>query len=338
MRLRARSGQALRGGVRPPGDKSISHRALILGALAQGVTEIEGLLEADDVLRTAAAARAFGSDVEQIAPGRWRVRGAGEFRAPAEVVDCGNSGTGARLLMGAAAGYPITARIDGDASLRRRPMQRIVTPLSEMGARFEGNGVKLPLTVRGGDLKGITYRSPVSSAQVKSAVLLAGLKASGETVLIEPARSRDHTERMLADFGAAIDTVEIDGAAHPRVRASKLKAAPVSVPADPSSAAFPVVAALIMPGSEVRIEGVLTNPLRIGLFETLATWARISPSKTARLRRRDHRRSRRARQRTKAVAPPATRAPSMIDEYPILAAPPRSPKAKRGSRALKSCA
>ncbi|MES1199138.1 MAG: 3-phosphoshikimate 1-carboxyvinyltransferase, partial [Pseudomonadota bacterium] len=205
MHLKARAGGPLRGRVRPPGDKSISHRSLIFGALAEGTTEIEGLLEADDVLRTADAVRALGADAQQLGTGRWRVAGRGGFRQPERLIDCGNSGTGARLLIGAAAGYPMAARFDGDSSLRKRPMNRVITPLSEMGARFEASEGRLPLTVHGGALRGITYRSPVASAQIKSAVLLAGLEAEGDTVLIEPEHSRDHTERMLAAFGGAID-------------------------------------------------------------------------------------------------------------------------------------
>lgn len=321
MRLRSRFAGPLRGRVRPPGDKSISHRALIFGALASGRTEIEGLLEADDVLRTAEAARGFGATLERTSAGRWSVAGAGGFLQPRAEVDCGNSGTAVRLLIGAAAGYPIEARFDGDQSLRRRPMNRVIAPLTQMGARFEPGASTLPLTVRGGGLKGLAYRSPVASAQVKSAVLLAGLEAEGETVVIEAERTRDHTERMLHAFGADIDEVEIDGAPRPRVRPSKLRAAPVYVPADPSSAAFPVAAALIVPGSEVRVADVLLNPLRAGLYETLremgaplrsdnerapagepvgdliATYAPLSPA-----------------------APPPSRAPSMIDEFPMLAA------------------
>jgi 3-phosphoshikimate 1-carboxyvinyltransferase len=319
MRLKARFAGPLRGQVRPPGDKSISHRALIFGALAHGRTEIEGLLEADDVMRTAGAARLFGAQVERCGGG-WSVTGAGGFRQPQELVDCGNSGTGARLLIGAAAGYPLSARFDGDQSLRKRPMNRIIEPLSQMGARFEAEAGKLPLTVHGGGLQGITYRAPVSSAQIKSAVLLAGLAAAGETVLIEPERSRDHTERMLAQFGAAIDVVEVDGAPHPRVRASKLQAARVIVPADPSSAAFPVAAALVVAGSEVRIAGMLVNPLRIGLYETLREMGAACALEPhldgggeliANLVVR-------ASELTGA-APPAARSPSMIDEFPILA-------------------
>ena len=201
---RASPSGPLRGRVRAPGDKSISHRALILGGLAEGVTEIDGLLEGDDVLRTAAAVRALGAKVDQLAPGRWRVEGQGGFTAPGSTVDCGNSGTGVRLLMGAAAGYPIEVRFDGDGSLRKRPMGRVTDPLSLMGARFEtAEGGRLPLVLRGGGLKAIDYRLPVPSAQVKSAVLLAALNAGGVTTVLEPEPTRDHTERMLRAFGAA---------------------------------------------------------------------------------------------------------------------------------------
>jgi 3-phosphoshikimate 1-carboxyvinyltransferase len=321
MKLKARNAGPLRGRVRPPSDKSISHRALIFGALARGQTRIEALLEGDDVLRTAEATRLLGAKLERTGPGRWTVDGAGGLAQPADTIDCGNSGTGARLLIGAAAGYPISARFDGDQSLRKRPMGRVIAPLSQMGARFDTPKNTLPLIVHGGRLKGITYRSPVSSAQVKSAILLAGLEAEGETVVVEPERSRDHTERMLAVFGADIDTAIVDGAAHPRVRASKLKAAQIYVPADPSSAAFPVAAALIVPKSEVRIEDVLVNPLRMGLYETLLE---MGASLTYEERRDPIgepiadlvvRTS-----KLKGAAPPAKRAPSMIDEFPILAA------------------
>src|SRR5690606_18880327 len=202
---------------------------------------------------TVAAVRGFGAEVERLDERRWAVTGAGGFSQPGETIDCGNSGTAARLLMGAAAGFKLSARFDGDASLRKRPMNRIIAPLTQMGARFDTQDQKLPLILHGGRLKGITYRSPVASAQVKSAVLLAGLEAEGETVLIEPEKSRDHTERMLGVFGADIDEIEVDGALHPRVRPGKLKGAQIYVPGDPSSAAFPVAAALIVPRSEVRI-------------------------------------------------------------------------------------
>ncbi len=321
MRLRARYAGPLCGVARPPGDKSISHRALILGAMAQGNTPVQGLLAAEDVQATAAAVRLFGAQVEPTGPGAWNVTGAGGWRQPGESVDCGNSGTAARILMGAAAGYKLSARFDGDSSLRRRPMNRVIAPLTQMGARFDGGRTTLPLVVHGGRLRGITYRSPVSSAQVKSAVLLAGINAEGETVLYEPERSRDHTERMLKVFGADIDETLVDGAPCPRVRPCTLTGAPIYVPADPSSAAFAAAAALIVPKSEVRIEDVLVNPLRLGFFETLAEMnASLSyeeerdpigePIAAIKVRA----------SKLRGAAPPAKRSPAMIDEFPILAA------------------
>ncbi len=320
-RLKASPSPALKGRVRPPGDKSISHRALILAAMASGVTEIEGLLEGEDVLRTADAARAFGAEVERRGEGRWRVTGRGELTEPSGIVDCGNSGTGVRLLMGAAAGYPIAARFDGDASLRKRPMARVTEPLAQMGARFEtSEGARLPLTVRGGGLKGIDYRLPVASAQVKSAVLLAALNADGATTVEEPQPTREHTERMLEAFGAEL-SVEPRGAGRRiRLSPSKLSAAPVAVPGDPSSAAFPVVAALIVPGSEVVVEGVLLNPLRTGLFATLKEMgADLSVGERAAAGEPVGDLTVRASRLNGVIVPPE-RAPSMIDEYPILAA------------------
>jgi len=320
MRLKARFAGPLSGRARPPGDKSISHRALILGALAEGQTEITGLLEAADTMATAEAVRQFGAAATLADDGRWIVNGAGGFAQPTERIDCGNSGTAARLLMGAAAPFRLSARFDGDASLRKRPMNRVIAPLTQMGARFDSADQKLPLIMHGGKLKGIVYRSPVSSAQVKSAVLLAGLEAEGETVLVEPERSRDHTERMLGAFGANIDTVEIDGAVHPRVRPSKLKGVPIYVPGDPSSAAFPVAAALIIGKSQVRIEDVLVNPLRLGFFETLLEMG----GKIAYDERRDPIDEPIAdlvvtASKLHGAAPPPKRAPAMIDEFPILA-------------------
>lgn len=321
MRLKARFAGPLKGAARPPGDKSISHRALIMGALAEGETRIERLLEGEDVRRTAQAVRLLGATVEQGGDGRWVVTGAGGFNQPSETIDCGNSGTAARLLIGAAASYKLSARFDGDQSLRKRPMNRVIAPLSQMGARFDAKQNCLPIIVHGGALKGITYRSPVSSAQVKSAVLLAGLNAEGETVLIEPERSRDHTERMLHVFGADIDQVEIDGALHPRVRQSRLRGADIYVPGDPSSAAFPVAAALVVGKSELRVEDVLVNPLRLGFFETLLEMgASVSYEE-----RRDPIGEPIANLVVRAsklhgANPPARRAPAMIDEFPILAA------------------
>lgn len=319
MRLKARFAGPLRGRVRPPGDKSISHRALILGALARGRSEIEGLLEAEDVKCTAAAARLFGASVERTADGRWIVDGAGGFAQPAETIECGNSGTAARLLVGAAAGFKLSARFDGDQSLRKRPMNRVIAPLTQLGARFDTANQRLPLVMHGGALSGITYRSPVASAQVKSAVLLAGLEADGETVLIEPERSRDHTERMLKVFGADIDQVEVDGGVHPRVRPGKLAATHIYVPGDPSSAAFPIAAALILGKSEIYVEDVLVNPLRMGFYETLLEMG-------ASLRYEERRDPIgepiadivASASKLHGAAPPARRAPAMIDEFPIL--------------------
>ena len=319
MRLKARFSGPLSGRCRPPGDKSISHRALILGALANGRTEIEGLLEAEDVKCTATAARLFGAAAEKADDGRWLVDGAGGFGQPAETIDCGNSGTAARLLVGAAAGYKLSARFDGDQSLRKRPMNRVIAPLTQMGARFDTANHRLPLVMHGGKLTGITYRSPVASAQVKSAVLLAGLEAEGETVLIEPERSRDHTERMLKVFGADFDQIEIDGGLHPRVRPSKLTGARIYVPADPSSAAFPIAAALILGKSAIRSDDMLVNPLRLCFYETLLEMgAKISYEE-----RRDPIGEPIAdivasASQLHGAAPPARRAPSMIDEFPIL--------------------
>ncbi|MBX9746529.1 MAG: 3-phosphoshikimate 1-carboxyvinyltransferase [Hyphomonadaceae bacterium] len=320
MRLRARFAGPMKGRARPPGDKSISHRALILGALAEGKTEIGGLLESADVMATAAAVRSFGAQVEKDGQGRWTVTGVGQLTQPSGTIDCGNSGTAARLLLGAASGFRLSARFDGDQSLRKRPMNRVIAPLTQMGARFDTQDQRMPLVMHGGSLKGLTYRSPVSSAQVKSAVLLAGLKAEGETILVEPERSRDHTERMLAVFGADIDYVEIDGGSHPRVKPSQLKGANIYVPGDPSSAAFPVAAALILAKSEVRIEDVLVNPLRLGFFETLLEMgAKISYEE-----RRDPIGEPISDMvvsagKLRGAAPPPRRAPAMIDEFPILA-------------------
>jgi 3-phosphoshikimate 1-carboxyvinyltransferase len=310
----------LSGRARPPGDKSISHRALIMGALAVGETRIQCLLEGEDVRHTADAVRQFGAAVNKRNDGVWVVSGTGSFSQPGETIDCGNSGTGARLLIGAAAGYKLSARFDGDNSLRKRPMNRVIAPLSQMGARFNTANNCLPLIVHGGNLKGITYRSPVSSAQVKSAVLLAGLEAEGETVLIEPERSRDHTERMLGVFGANIDQVEADGALHPRVRPGKLKGVDIYVPGDPSSAAFPVAAALILAKSQVRVEAVLVNPLRLGFFQTLLEMGANLVYEES----RDPIGEPIANLVVKSsklhgAAPPPRRAPSMIDEFPILA-------------------
>ena len=235
--LTSRPSGGLQGRVRAPGDKSISHRALILGAMALGTTEIEGLLEGDDVLRTARAMEAFGAGVRRLGEGRWSVQGRGRLDEPESVVDCGNSGTGARLIMGAAAGYPLAASFTGDASLRKRPMGRVLQPLEMMGAAHLGReGGRLPLTLKGGTLRRISYRLPVASAQVKSAVLLAGLNAEGGVEVIEPERTRDHTERMLRAFGVLVETGEAGGERVIRIApGQRLAAAGIRVPADEGS-------------------------------------------------------------------------------------------------------
>ena len=320
--LTSRPGGALRGRIRAPGDKSISHRALILGALAEGETLIEGLLEGEDVLRTAAAMRAFSAGVERLGEGRWRVTGTGIWREPDDVVDFGNSGTGARLVMGAAAGFDLTATFTGDASLRKRPMARVTSPLAEMGARALGRDKgRLPLTLKGGALKSIRYRLPVPSAQVKSAVLLAGLHADGGVEVIEPEATRDHTERMLRAFGVKVETADGAGARIVRIGpGQRLVGTGVRVPGDPSSAAFPLVAALVVPGSEVTVEGVLLNLLRTGLFETLTEMGADISITDEREDGGERVGDITARHSAlTGVDVPAGRAPSMIDEYPILA-------------------
>jgi len=318
-------GRGLSGRLSVPGDKSVSHRALMFGALAVGTTEITGLLEGEDVLRTAAAMRALGAEVERVGDGRWRVagRGVGGLTEPADVLDMGNSGTAARLICGLLAGHPVFAVLTGDASLRGRPMRRVIDPLSMTGARFASrDGGRLPLAVEGAaEPMPLDYLVPVPSAQVKSAVLLAGLCARGTTRVEEREATRDHTENMLRHFGAAVRVeaegnrrvIELDGQ-------PELRAAPVAVPADPSSAAFPLVAALLVPGSSVTVEGVGLNPLRTGLFDTLiemgarltVTNARVEGGERVGDVTAEH-------SELRGVDVPGSRAPSMIDEYPVLA-------------------
>jgi 3-phosphoshikimate 1-carboxyvinyltransferase len=319
MRLTARPAGPLKGEVVAPGDKSISHRALILGALADGVTEIEGLLESADVLATARAVQAFGAQVERRGEGRWRVAG-GPWRTPAAPIDCGNSGTACRLLMGAAAGQGVGATFVGDASLSSRPMRRVTEPLTRMGVAFEG-GDRLPLTLLPGRVGGIDYTLPVPSAQVKSAILLAGLGTDAPVAIIERERTRDHSERMLRAFGA--DVIEADTRAGRRIElgaARRLAGRPVAVPGDPSSAAFPLAAALIVPGSEVAVEGLLLNPLRTGLLTTLREMGADLRVEAADAGGEPVGRVTAAHGSLMGVAAPAARAPAMIDEYPVLAA------------------
>ncbi|MFN3779095.1 MAG: 3-phosphoshikimate 1-carboxyvinyltransferase [Brevundimonas aurantiaca] len=322
--LTASRSNALAGTVRAPGDKSMSHRSMILGGMASGVTEVEGLLEGDDVLATARAVQAFGAKVERIGEGRWRIEGAGGFKTPASVIDCGNAGTGVRLLMGAAAGYPLTATFDGDASLRRRPMKRVTGPLADMGARFDWRAAedRLPVALTGGTLTAIDYVQTVASAQIKSAILLAGLNAQGVTSVTEPEKSRDHTERMLRAFGAEVGVEEMGQGWVVSLKGGQpLIGTFVAVPGDPSSAAFPLAAGLIVPGSAVTVEGVMLNPLRTGLF---AAWRDMGADLTISNRREAGGEAvgdvTARHSALKGVVVPEDRAASMIDEYPILAA------------------
>ena len=324
--LRARRGPPLRGRFRPPGDKSISHRAFIFGLLACGETLVEGLLEGDDVLRTGQACKALGAAVERLAPGRWRIRGpgVGALPPPRENLDFGNAGTGCRLMMGVVGGHGIAATFDGDASLRKRPMGRILDPLRLMGAEVlsQAEGGRCPVVLKGvRDPAPILYRTPVASAQIKSAVLLAGLNARGVTTVVEAEASRDHTEKMLAHFGADVRvSSEGEGRRIDLVGRPELEPRPVVVPADPSSAAFPIVAALIVPGSDTVVEGVMTNPLRSGLLATLLEMGADVQVLDRRVEGGEEVADLRVRASAlRGVDVPAARAPSMIDEYPILA-------------------
>lgn len=337
----AHPGRRLAGVVSAPGDKSISHRALILGAMARGVTEITGLLEGEDVARTAAAMTAFGARVERLGDGRWRVCGEGGFAEPADIIDCGNAGTGVRLIMGAAAGFDLPASFTGDASLRRRPMMRVLKPLGEMGARWLcRDGGRLPLTLRGGALTAIEYRLPEPSAQVKSAILLAGISAAGETRVIEPVATRDHSERMLRAFGAQVDVTDgPEGRVISLAGGQVLTGCEIRVPGDPSSAAFPLVAALIVPGSDVTVTGMLLNPLRTGLIDTLREMGADITIANAREEGGERVGDVTARHSVlTGVTVPPQRSASMIDEYPILAvaaAFARGPTIMRGIGELR---
>ncbi|WP_394566512.1 3-phosphoshikimate 1-carboxyvinyltransferase [Bradyrhizobium sp. 31Argb] len=325
--LEARASGPLSGKARVPGDKSISHRALILGALAVGQSRISGLLEGEDVLNTAKSMRALGAEVERTGPFAWSVRGVGVggFAEPAGPLDFGNSGTGCRLVMGAVAGCPITATFDGDASLRSRPMRRILDPLELMGARAGEmrEGGRLPLTLHGArNPVPIVYRTPVASAQIKSAVLLAGLAAPGVTTVIEQEASRDHTELMLKHFGAAL-TSSKEGSHGRRIALTgqgELHGAEVVVPADPSSASFPVVAALVVGGSDIVLPDVMTNPLRTGLFTTLREMGASIEEDELRMDGGEPMARLRVRaSKLRGVVVPPERAPAMIDEYLVLA-------------------
>lgn len=318
---------ALKGSVLVPGDKSISHRALMLGLLARGMTEVTGLLEGEDVLATARACAALGAQVKRVGEGHWQVQGVGvgALLEPRATLDFGNAGTGTRLMMGVVGGHGISVRFDGDASLRRRPMRRVLDPLELMGARVveAAEGGRLPLKLQGArDAIPITYETPVASAQIKSAVLLAGLNAPGITTVIEKEKTRDHTERMLRGFGARITVAPCgeNGQSIALSGIADLTGQRIAVPADPSSAAFPLVAALIVPGSEVLLRNVMMNETRTGLLTTL-----IEMGADITVENRHHEGGEevadllvRSSDLT-GVEVPASRAPSMIDEYPILA-------------------
>ncbi|WP_413206871.1 3-phosphoshikimate 1-carboxyvinyltransferase [Rhodospirillum sp. A1_3_36] len=330
--LRSRRGGALSGSVRVPGDKSISHRSLMLGGLAVGRTEVTGLLEGEDVVATAKAMSAMGAKVQRVADGApdggplWLVDGlgVGGLMEPADVLDMGNAGTGARLLMGLLATHPLTAVMTGDGSLRKRPMKRVTDPLALFGARFLGrSGERLPMAVQGcAEPLPVTYRVPMASAQVKSAVLLAGLNTPGETTVIEPTPTRDHTERMLRHFGADLRVEEgEDGATMiTLVGQPELTGKAIIVPADPSSAAFPLVAAILVPNSHVTLTGVGMNPQRIGLIETLREMGADISIRSPREEAGEPVADLEVRAAPlSGIEVPASRAPSMIDEYPILA-------------------
>tara|TARA_B110000967_G_scaffold209021_1_gene263350 strand:+ start:2111 stop:3460 length:1350 start_codon:yes stop_codon:yes gene_type:complete len=315
----------LNGHAEVPGDKSISHRSLILGALSVGETKISGLLEGQDVLDTAKAMRAFGAEVTDLGEGNWSVHGVGVggFAEPENIIDCGNSGTGVRLIMGVMATSPITATFTGDASLNGRPMARVIDPLSEFGCQSVGRkGGRLPMTLVGAaDPVPVRYVVPVPSAQVKSAVLFAGLNAPGKTVVIEKEVTRDHTERMLAGFGAEITIEETDeGRVITLTGQPELKPQTIAVPRDPSSAAFPVCAAIIVPGSDVLVPGIGLNPTRAGLFTTLREMGADLTYENEREEGGEPVADLRARfsPDLHGIEVPVERAASMIDEYPVL--------------------
>ena len=322
--LTSHKSAGLQGRITVPGDKSMSHRSLMFGTIATGVTKVKGLLEAEDVVNTAKAMAALGAVVERYRDGTWHIGGVGigGLKSPAIDLDFGNSGTGVRLAMGLMATTPLTARCVGDASLSKRPMGRITNPLAQFGAIFEtAEGGRLPLTLKGAAKpKPITYTLPMASAQVKSAVLLAGINTKGVTTVIEPVATRDHTERMLKAFGAKLDVTMHGGARHIAIEGGhEFTAQEISVPGDPSSAAFPMVAALITPGSDIVIENIMLNPTRTGLIDTLIEMGGKITIENRRLSGGEEVGDLHVKHSAlKGVIVPASRAPSMIDEYPIL--------------------
>ena len=321
----AKPGKRLSGMVMAPGDKSISHRSIIFGALAEGETQVTGLLRGADILSTIGAMKALGAKITENKDGSWTVIGVGEagLKSPKDQVDCGNAGTGVRLIMGAAAAYKVKAEFTGDESLCSRPMARVLDPLRDMGVKTEAaKGDRLPATIiSDGALKPIDFTPPHASAQVKSAILLAGLKTEGTTTVRETRLSRDHTENMLRAFGAEVTTRPKDEGQVVSIKGPvSLKGTRVNVPGDPSSAAFPIVAALIVPGSDICIENVMMNPTRTGLLETLAEMGGDIRADNFRKSGGEVIADLHVRHSTlRGVNVPPNRAPSMIDEYPILA-------------------
>lgn len=322
--LISRKSGPLKGTIRVPGDKSMSHRALMFGAIAIGETTIKGLLEAEDVINTAKAMTALGAKAERDEAGVWHVQGVGVagLQSPKEPLDFGNSGTGVRLAMGLMATTPLSARCVGDASLSKRPMGRVTIPLSLFGTAFEASeGNRLPLTIHGAkNPVPVTYTLPVASAQVKSAVLLAGLNTPGKTTVIEPTPTRDHTERMLKGFGARINVEVKEDGRHITIEGQhELNAQALDVPGDPSSAAFPMVAALITEGSDIVIENIMLNPTRTGLIDTLIEMGGNISIENRRLAGGEEVGDLHVKySHLHGIRVPASRAPSMIDEYPIL--------------------
>lgn len=322
--LTAMRARALSGTADIPGDKSVSHRALIFGAMAVGETVVSGLLEGEDVLDTAKAMQALGAGVTRGEDGKWRIHGVGTggFSEPEDVIDCGNSGTGCRLIMGAVATHGFATTFTGDASLRSRPMGRILDPLAQFGVRAEGrSGGRLPLTLIGtADPVPVEYTLPMASAQVKSAVLLAGLNAPGQTTVVEPEATRDHTERMLRGFGATVAVDETQGGrVITLIGQPELNPCEIAVPRDPSSAAFPVVAALLVEGSDITVPGVSRNPTRDGLYRTLVEMGADISFENEREEGGEPVADLRVRgSALKGVEVPPERAASMIDEFPIL--------------------
>jgi 3-phosphoshikimate 1-carboxyvinyltransferase len=316
---------ALSGNITVPGDKSVSHRALILGSIAVGETHVEGLLEGEDVMAAAAAMRALGAQISRDDAGLWTVIGCGVggLHEPNQILDMGNSGTAVRLLMGLVGTQTFTSTFTGDESLNSRPMERVMGPLRQMGAQFTSrSGGRLPITVSGSDLiKPIEYELPVASAQVKSAILLAGLNAPGKTTVIEPQPTRDHSERMLRHFGAEVITENLDGGGVKITLTGQpeLEGRDITVPADISSAAFPIAAALIVPGSNLLIRNVGVNPLRAGLIKTLQEMGGKITIENSRGEAGEPLADLRVEaSQLHGITVPASRAPSMIDEYPVL--------------------